>query len=43
VLDRTRPRRAFRRLTGPLLEDVLAAGGASGDAVPDEPTSDETA
>jgi len=29
VLDRTRPRRAFRRLTGPLLEDVLAAGGAS--------------
>ena len=24
VLDRTRPRRAFRRLTGPLLEDLLA-------------------
>ena len=23
VLDRTRPRRAFRRLTGPLLEDLL--------------------
>jgi proteasome alpha subunit len=26
VLDRTRPRRAFRRLTGPLLEDLLDAG-----------------
>jgi len=24
VLDRTRPRRAFRRLSGPLLEDLLA-------------------
>jgi proteasome alpha subunit len=24
VLDRTRPRRAFRRLTGALLEDLLA-------------------
>ncbi len=28
VLDRTRPRRAFRRLTGALLEDVLGAAGA---------------
>ncbi|WP_159809064.1 proteasome subunit alpha [Cellulomonas citrea] len=27
VLDRTRPRRAFRRLTGDLLADVLAAAG----------------
>lgn len=26
VLDRTRPRRAFRRLTGALLEDVLGTG-----------------
>ncbi|WP_298460043.1 proteasome subunit alpha [uncultured Cellulomonas sp.] len=26
VLDRTRPRRAFRRLTGALLEDLLAGG-----------------
>lgn len=26
VLDRTRPRRAFRRLTGSALDDVLAAG-----------------
>ncbi len=32
VLDRTRPRRAFRRLTGATLEDLLAAG-ASGDVV----------
>ena len=31
VLDRTRPRRAFRRLTGALLEDVL---GTAGTAVP---------
>lgn len=30
VLDRTRPRRAFRRLTGALLQDVL--GGADGPA-----------
>ncbi|UZN01594.1 proteasome subunit alpha [Cellulomonas sp. S1-8] len=28
VLDRTRPRRAFRRLTGALLEDVLGGVGA---------------
>ena len=27
VLDRTRPRRAFRRLTGALLEDLLAGAG----------------
>ena len=33
VLDRTRPRRAFRRLTGALLEDVLGGDGtpAGGD------------
>ena len=30
VLDRTRPRRAFRRLTGALLEDVLGGAGAPG-------------
>ena len=34
VLDRTRPRRAFKRLTGALLEDVL--GGAAG-ATTDDP------
>ncbi|ADG74895.1 20S proteasome A and B subunits [Cellulomonas flavigena DSM 20109] len=28
VLDRTRPRRAFRRLTGALLEDVLGGDGS---------------
>jgi len=28
VLDRTRPRRAFRRLSGALLEDLLVAPGA---------------
>lgn len=35
VLDRTRPRRAFRRLTGALLADVL--GGADGPAPADGP------
>ncbi|WP_163275972.1 proteasome subunit alpha [Cellulomonas iranensis] len=30
VLDRTRPRRAFRRLTGALLEDVLDGAGTPG-------------
>ncbi|MBD7917020.1 proteasome subunit alpha [Cellulomonas sp. Sa3CUA2] len=35
VLDRTRPRRAFRRLTGALLEDVL--GGAQAPAGGDGP------
>ncbi|MGY4642274.1 proteasome subunit alpha [Cellulomonas sp. URHB0016] len=30
VLDRTRPRRTFRRLTGALLDDLLAAPVASG-------------
>ena len=29
VLDRTRPRRAFRRLAGPALEDLLAPSGQS--------------
>ncbi|MGN8246250.1 proteasome subunit alpha [Cellulomonas soli] len=33
VLDRTRPRRAFRRLTGALLEDLLGASVA-GDGAP---------
>ncbi|GIG39479.1 proteasome subunit alpha [Cellulomonas phragmiteti] len=36
VLDRTRPRRAFRRLTGALLEDVLGGDDSppGGDATP---------
>ena len=31
VLDRTRPRRAFRRLTGALLDDVLGGAGSPAD------------
>jgi proteasome alpha subunit len=37
VLDRARPRRAFRRLTGPLLEALLSAD----DPTTDVPTSDD--
>jgi proteasome alpha subunit len=41
VLDRTRPRRAFRRLTGELLADVLGAtaGAAAADTAPGEPAT----
>jgi proteasome alpha subunit len=34
VLDRTRVRRAFRRLTGTVLEDLMAAGGEGGGGTP---------
>lgn len=44
VLDRTRPRRTFRRLTGPMLSRLLgdpsAGDSAPGDATGDDGTSD---
>jgi proteasome alpha subunit len=36
ILDRHRPRRAFRRLAGPLLEELLTPGGAT-----DAPSTDD--
>ena len=36
VLDRTRPRRTFRRITGPLLDQLLNPAEATQDAPPDE-------
>jgi len=42
VLDRTRPRRAFRRLSGTVLEDLLrpAPGGGDADAPAADPASE---
>ena len=43
VLDRTRQRRAFRRLTGSVLEDLLARKGGGAKAHAAEPKGDDTA
>ena len=41
VLDRTRPRRAFRRLPGVLLADLMLRGDGSGEGEPMDDTSPE--
>ncbi len=40
MLDRTRPRRTFRRLTGPMLSRLLGDASA-GDSTPGDATGDD--